>query len=250
MSTIRPRSESGATSNSPTILAQGVHRSFGIGAATNHVLRGIWIAVESAALTLIVGPSGSGKSTLLAVLSGLLRPDKGSVLVLGQRLWDRSPQAIDAFRLAHCGFIFQGFNLFGALTAVEQVALVLNHAGVTGHPAWQQATEALVAVGLGDRLHLRPGELSGGEKQRVAIARAFVKKPELIFADEPTSALDKENGRIVIELLHRAAVARGTTVLCVSHDPRLVEHADRVIHIEDGCIVADELRQQPVLSPA
>lgn len=246
MSALTPIRKPTRAPKKPTILAEDVYRSFGTGAAINHVLSGVAVAIAPAVLTLIVGPSGSGKSTLLAVLSGLLRPDRGNVLVLGQRLWDLPPQAVDAFRLAHCGFIFQGCNLFAALTAVEQVALILNHAGVTGRSAWRRATEALVAVGLSNRLHLRPTELSGGEKQRVAIARALVKNPEMIFADEPTSALDRENGRVVIELLHRAAISRGTTVLCVSHDPRLIEHADRVIRIEDGTIVADDYRQNSI----
>ncbi len=225
-----------------TILGRDLRRSFGTGAVVNHVLKGLSIEVRPRELTLIVGPSGCGKSTLLAVLSGLLRPDGGKVTVLGIDLWELPPAAIDAFRLIHCGFVFQGFNLFAALTALEQVMLPLNYASVTGSEARAKALAALVDVGLEHRIGLRPGELSGGEKQRVAIARALVKNPELIFADEPTSALDKENGRLVVELLHRAATERGATVLCVTHDPRLINYADRVIRIEDGRITADDRR--------
>jgi putative ABC transport system ATP-binding protein len=222
-----------------TIVARGINKSFGAGTTRNHVLKDIAVTIESGQLTLIMGPSGCGKSTLLATLSGLLRPDTGVVDVLATRLWGLTGDRIDAFRLAHCGFVFQGFNLFAALTALEQVMLPLNHAGVSGRPAVERAYQALCEVGLGAQASLRPTELSGGQKQRVAIARAFVKDPELIFADEPTSALDRENGQLVIALLHRAARERGATVLCVTHDQRLVAHADRLITMEDGRITAD-----------
>ena len=229
-----------ATENS--IVGSELSRSFGAGSACVHVLKGLSIDIRPGELTLIVGPSGCGKSTLLAVLSGLLRPDQGRVLALGTDLWSLDQAAIDRFRLASCGFVFQGFNLFSALTAHQQVMLPLNYAGIFGDEADRRAYGALVEVGLGPRAHLRPIELSGGEKQRVAIARALVKNPPLIFADEPTSALDKENGRRTIELLHGAATVRNATVLCVSHDPRLIDHADRVIRMEDGRILADEHR--------
>ncbi len=232
----------GARSNDPAIIGRDLRRSFGAGVAVNHVLKEFSIEIQPRELTLIVGPSGCGKSTLLAVLSGLLRPDAGSVTVLGTELWALTQPAIDAFRLAHCGFVFQGFNLFASLTALEQVILPLNYSGVSQEHVVEQAQRALVDVGLADRAHLRPAELSGGEKQRVAIARALVKDPQLIFADEPTSALDKENGRLVVELLHRAALDRGATVLCVTHDPRLIDYADRVVRIEDGRITNDNRR--------
>ncbi len=222
-----------------TVTARGVDKSFGAGAARNHVLKAIDIAIRPGELTLIMGPSGCGKSTLLAVLSGLLRPDAGSVEALGELLWKLGNDRIDAFRLAHCGFIFQGFNLFAALTALEQVMLPLNYAGITGRDAVERAHIALCDVGLAAQTHLRPTELSGGQKQRVAIARAFVKQPTLVFADEPTSALDKENGQVVVSLLHRAARERGATVLCVTHDQRLVTHADRMLLMEDGHITTD-----------
>ncbi|MDZ3836230.1 MAG: ABC transporter ATP-binding protein [Rhodospirillales bacterium] len=224
----------------PTIIARDIDKAFATGTIVTPVLRGVSLVIDPGQLTLIVGPSGSGKSTLLAVLSGLLRPDAGEVMILGRSLWRLSSREIEAFRLDHAGFVFQGFNLFPSLTALQQVALLLNHTGVAGDKAWTRALAALQLVGLGARMHLRPAELSGGEKQRVAIARALVKDPLLIFADEPTSALDKENGRIVAALLRRAAIERRATVLCVSHDPRLIEHADRVIRIEDGRLVSDD----------
>jgi putative ABC transport system ATP-binding protein len=232
----------------PTIVARDINKAFTTGNVVTPALKGISLVIASGELTLIVGPSGSGKSTLLAILSGLLRPDQGEVVIFGKSLWRLSPTDIDAFRLSHAGFVFQGFNLFPSLTALEQVALVLNYAGLIGEVAYSRAAAALQRVGLAGRMHLRPAELSGGEKQRVAIARAFVKEPALIFADEPTSSLDKENGRIVAGLLHRAAIERRATALCVSHDPRLIEHADRVIRIEDGRLVGDNVR--PTEAPA
>ena len=217
-----------------SISAAGIERSFATGKTVNRVLKDVSLDIHPAELTLIIGPSGSGKSTLIAVLSGLLRPDAGSVSVLGTVLWSLSQGGIDAFRLKNCGFVFQGFNLFSALTAREQVMLPLKYLGITGSKAREAAEAVLTEVGLAEQMHLRPLELSGGEKQRVAIARALVKQPRLIFADEPTSSLDSENGRIVISLLHRAAQQRGATVVAVSHDQRLISHSDRVVTLEDG----------------
>lgn len=228
------------TSRAPSIVGTRLLRSFGAGATMIHVLKDLSLEIYPGELTLIIGPSGCGKSTLLAVLSGLLRPSAGHVTALGTDLWSMEQTAIDGFRLAHCGFVFQGFNLFTSLTAHQQVMLPLNHAGIVGDEADTRAYAALDVVGLGQRAHLRPVELSGGEKQRVAIARALVKNPPLIFADEPTSALDKDNGRRIIELLHTAAHDRNASILCVSHDPRLIDHADRVVRMEDGRIQSDE----------
>jgi putative ABC transport system ATP-binding protein len=222
------------------IRASGIVRHFVTGKVVHTVLDGVDLAIEAGQLTLMMGPSGSGKSTLLAVISGLLRPDAGQVEAMGVDLWRLSDKRIDAFRLANCGFVFQGFNLFPALTAEEQVALPLTYQGLKSAEARRRAVEALDAVGLEARRHLRPLELSGGEKQRVAIARALAKQPQLIFADEPTSALDSANGQTVVRLLHEAARSRGAAVLCVTHDPRLVAHADRVVSLEDGQIRSDD----------
>jgi putative ABC transport system ATP-binding protein len=207
------------------------------------VLKGVNFDARHGDLTMVMGPSGSGKSTLIAALSGLLRPEEGRVDTLDvDDLWKLPPGRIDRFRLDHCGFIFQGFNLFPALTALKQVTTVLKYQGLSPAQARRRATEALEEVGLGPRLHQRPSELSGGEKQRVAIARALAKDPQILFADEPTSALDGENGQVVIRLLRRAATEHGAAVICVTHDPRLEAWADRVIHIEDGAIIDDERR--------
>jgi putative ABC transport system ATP-binding protein len=221
----------------PDIRAKGLVKSYRTGRVEARVLKGVDFSARHGDVTMVMGPSGSGKSTLVAALSGLMRPDAGEVTALGQSLWKLSPGKIDKFRLDHCGFIFQGFNLFASLTALQQVTTVLKYTGLTPDEAKAAAIESLTEVGLGKRLHLRPSELSGGEKQRVAIARAISKRPKLLFADEPTSALDSENGQIVIRLLRRAATEHGAAVICVTHDPRLEEYADRVIHIEDGLII-------------
>ncbi len=195
----------------------------------------------------LIGPSGCGKSTLLAVLSGLQKIDSGRVLALGSELGQLDLRALERFRLQHTGFVFQGFNLFPALSAFEQVELPLNHMGMTRDEAHARARRSLEEVGLAHRMKLRPSELSGGEKQRVAIARALAKEPELLFADEPTSALDAANGQMIIDILHRIAHTHGTTVLCVSHDPRLVIHADRVLAMEDGRILSDRRNHAPII---
>jgi len=183
----------------------------------------------------MMGPSGSGKSTLLAVLSGLLRPDHGQVISLGQDIWKLSETEQESFRLKHVGFIFQGYNLFGAFNAVQQLELVgCWGMGMTTAQSRRKAKQILDMLGLAKKKHLRPAEMSGGEKQRVAIGRALMKDPELLFADEPTSALDWAHGEQVIELLQSAAHERGATVLCVAHDSRIIPYSDKVISLEDG----------------
>jgi len=237
------------------IEAHALSKRFKTGRTFVEVLKSVDFDAAHGELTMVMGPSGSGKSTLVAALSGLMRPDAGEVTALDRALWSLPTAKIDKFRLDHCGFIFQGFNLFASLTALQQVALVLKYTGLSGRAAREKAAEALTEVGLGHRLDYRPLQLSGGEKQRVAIARALAKAPQLLFADEPTSALDGENGQLVIRLLHRAAREHGAAVICVTHDPRLEAHADRVIHIEDGRILDDlkpgrDLAPAPVLVPA
>ena len=228
----------------PTLASRSIAKAFTTGEIRTQVIRDSSLEVWPGELTLIAGPSGSGKSTLLSMLSGLLRPDTGHVFALKTDLWTLGDRELERFRLLHCGFVFQGFNLFNALTAFDNVVLPLQYLGVPGREVERRAQRALDEVGLCDRSHLRPAELSGGEKQRVAIARALVKEPALLFADEPTSALDKANGQIVIDLLKRIARRHGATVLGVTHDPRLLSHADRVIYLEDGAVVRDE-RNRP-----
>ncbi len=224
----------------PAIRAEGIVKSYGSGATRMDILRGIDLVIHRGELTLLMGPSGSGKSTLMAVLAGLSQPDLGTVSILGQALHGLDEDALNDIRLRHCGFIFQGFNLFGALSALDQVRLVLDLTGTPAADIDPRARATLGQVGLADRLRLKPAALSGGEKQRVAIARALAKQPALLFADEPTSALDRQNGEIVTRLLARIARDHGAAVLCVTHDSRLLPFADRILRIEDGRIVGDE----------
>jgi putative ABC transport system ATP-binding protein len=216
-------------SSANALSAQGLVKRFKTGRTFVEVLKGVDFHARHGDVTMVMGPSGSGKSTLIAALSGLLKPDQGRVSAMGEDLWSRRPGKIDRFRLQHCGFIFQGFNLFPALTALQQVTTVLKYQGLSRAEARRIAVDALDEVGLKPRMNQRPSELSGGEKQRIAIARAIAK---------PTSALDGENGQVVIRLLRRAATEHNAAVICVTHDPRLESFADRIIHIEDGRILA------------
>jgi len=220
------------------ISARNIEKSFKTGKVMTPVLKGVSLNIAEGEIALVMGPSGSGKSTLLAAISGLLKPDGGDVHALGEDIWHLSKGKIDKFRLDNCGFIFQGFNLFGSLTARQQVETVLKYAGFPKEELTTIAETALGEVGLTNLLSKRPDALSGGEKQRVAIARALAKNPKLIFADEPTSALDGENGANVMALLRRSAKSHGASVLCVTHDVRLAAYADRIITIEDGRILS------------
>jgi putative ABC transport system ATP-binding protein len=229
-----------------TLRARRLTRSFGVGETRTTALRSVSLDLRAGELALLMGPSGSGKSTLLAALSGLLRPDGGKVWALGEDLWDLSEPEQERFRLAHCGFVFQGYNLFPALTARQQLEMVLRWGeGIPAREARRQAEEMLDLLGLARKADLRPAELSGGEKQRVAIGRALIKQPAFCFADEPTSALDWHHGEQVVELLRAAAHERGATILAVSHDARLIPYADRVFHMDDG-----RLREQGCTEPA
>ncbi|MDY3554429.1 ABC transporter ATP-binding protein [Gemmata sp. JC717] len=219
----------------PALRGEELFRSFGTGDTRSYALKGVTADFRPGELNLLMGPSGSGKSTLLAVLSGLLRPDAGAVGALGRSVWQMSEDEMERFRLRHCSYIFQGYNLFPALTAREQLELVLRWGeGCSAREARARADRVLGQLGLSRKAHLRPAEMSGGEKQRVAIGRALVKNPALVFADEPTSALDWENGQQVINLLTETARERGAMVLVVTHDPRLTSYADRVFELADG----------------
>ena len=238
--------ETGVT---PTLRARRLTRSFGTGEVKTTALAEVSLDLYPGQLALLMGPSGSGKSTLLAVLSGLLHPDGGRVVALGQDIWTMSERERENFRLKHCGFIFQGYNLFPALTARQQLEMVLRWGrGESSREARRRADEILALLGLAKKANLRPGQLSGGEKQRVAIGRARIKEPTFCFADEPTSALDWKHGEQVIELLRVAAHDRGATILVVAHDSRIIPHVDRVFHLEDGILAestqAPELRER------
>jgi putative ABC transport system ATP-binding protein len=219
---------------SEPLQAFQVWKSFG----SQVVLSEVSLALYAGQVTCLMGPSGSGKSTLMAILAGLLHPDSGEVHLLGNDIWARgfSERDRDELRRKHCGFIFQQCNLMPALNAEQQLRIALEWASdVPSHEIGQRVRDTLIRLGLKDQLRSRPHQLSGGEKQRVAVARAMVKRPRVIFADEPTAALDWErNGRGVFDMLCKAAHEDGGTVLIVSHDQRIANRSDRVLHIADG----------------
>jgi putative ABC transport system ATP-binding protein len=221
----------------PALRGRDLTRTFGEGDTKSTAVHEVSIELATGQVGLLMGPSGSGKSTLLAILSGLLSPDSGQVSALGQDLWSMSDRERERFRLRHVGFIFQGYNLFAALTARQQLEMVVRWGeGASARDARRRADEMLALLGMAKKAHLRPSEMSGGEKQRVAIGRALIKDPNFCFADEPTSALDWAHGEQVIELLRAAAHERGAMVLIVAHDARIIPYVDRVFHIEDGVL--------------
>lgn len=238
----KSRSQSASTATGLTnaktgaITARGVEMVFQSGAERFQALKGIDLEVQHGDIQLLMGPSGSGKTTLLSILAGILTPTAGSVWLLGEEITSLSRDKLAQFRLENIGFIFQHFNLFPALTAAENIEVVLNVKGIRGRTARHQAQLLLEQVGIGDKANQKPSDLSGGQKQRVAIARAIAGNPRLIMADEPTAALDSRSGHTVISLLRSLAKEQGCTVLMVTHDPRIIDIADRVAYLEDGVL--------------
>lgn len=217
-----------------TVRVRGLTKTFGEGNRAVTAVGAVDLDLERGEVVLVMGPSGSGKTTLLLMLGAMLRPTAGAIEVGGVDLARAPERDLPLLRAGHFGFIFQDFNLLGALDATENVELAANLGGVTGRRARERATTLLTNVGLAHRLRHRPDQLSGGEKQRVAIARALANDPALILADEPTANLDSSIGRDVARLLRRLATDEGRTVVIVSHDDRLREIADRVLWLEDG----------------
>jgi putative ABC transport system ATP-binding protein len=201
------------------------------------VLRDVSFTIPDGAFVAIVGPSGSGKTTLLGLLAGLDVPTHGSVLLDGDDLTHLSEDRRAQLRGAKVGFVFQSFQLIPTLTALENVQVPLELRGDSGAPA--RARELLARVGLGDRVHHFPNQLSGGEQQRVAIARAFSNSPRLLFADEPTGNLDSETGARIVELLETLNRESGTTIVLVTHDLALARRAQRIIRLADGAVISD-----------
>jgi len=225
-----------------TLTAHNLTRSFGSGDNRVVALDDVSLELRPREFALLMGPSGSGKSTLLAVLSGLVPPDGGQVVALGQNVWVMSNLEREEFRRQSIGFIFQGYNLFPALTVREQLEMVLLWAVEAPPGEAESKVEAVLdLLGLTEKADHVPEQLSGGEKQRVAIARALIKDPKIIFADEPTSALDWQRGQQIVELLQASARERGAILVVVSHDNRLIPYADRVLHLDDGRISQPEV---------
>jgi putative ABC transport system ATP-binding protein len=218
----------------PAIRARSLQKSFGEGQARIPVLKGVDLDVEMGEVLFLVGPSGSGKTTLLSVIAGTLDSDDGELTVLGTSIPQLSPAAKTQFRKDNLGFIFQQYNLLPTLTVAENAAVPLIIRGLPLREAIARATVVLEDVGLGDRIDFLPSELSGGQQQRVAIARALVGEPRLILCDEPTANLDGEAGRRAMELLNRVGKRPDRAVIVVTHDSRIFEFGDRIVHMEDG----------------
>ena len=224
----------------PLLAARGITKTINTAAGDLHILKGVSMDLRPGELTLLMGPSGSGKTTLLSILGCILTATGGELKIAGEEAVGKTAEGLADLRRRHVGFVFQGYNLFPTLTAMENVMVALDVRGALTRDPVQASIDALKSVGLGHRLNTFPSKLSGGEKQRVAIARSLSGRPSVILADEPTAALDSENGKAVMELL--ASVAKDPTraVLAVTHDHRTLPYADRIIRIEDGIIVADE----------
>jgi putative ABC transport system ATP-binding protein len=222
------------------IQASRIGMTFGDGALATPVLHGVDLHLRPGELTLLTGPSGSGKTTLVSIVAGLLRPRAGTVDICGHRITAMSEGEVARVRRQHVGFVFQTDNLFPALTALQNVAEVLRLRGLPKTEALGRARAALEQVGLHHRLDHRPGELSGGQRQRVAVARALAGHPSLVIGDEITSALDGATAVQVMELV-RDYVTPRTAALIVTHDHRLERFADRIVAMEDGRVVSDQL---------
>ncbi|CAN0625644.1 putative hemin import ATP-binding protein HrtA [Burkholderia multivorans] len=216
------------------IDAHGINKWFGEGDARTQALRDVSMQARFGEMLLIVGPSGSGKTTLLSVISGILRPESGTVSIEGVDLWQQSNDAIAEFRLNRIGFVFQDYHLFPRLTTVENVAIPLILRRRPWDDAIAEALTYLDIVGLKNRAALPPVKLSGGEQQRVAIARAIVSQPDLLILDEPTASLDGDTGRVIIDFVKHDVLNDKRCIVIVTHDSRIFEYADRILRMEDG----------------
>ncbi|MFB6229232.1 MAG: ABC transporter ATP-binding protein [Halobacteriales archaeon] len=237
----------GPTSTDVVVDVSEARKTYDLG-GTVIALDGVSLSLPEGSYTAVMGPSGSGKSTLLNLIGGLDTPDTGTVRVAGENLGGATEDRRAAIRGTDIGFVFQTFNLMPRLTATENVALPLVFDGWSQADRRDRAREMLSSVGLGDRLDHSPTELSGGQRQRVAIARALAPDPALVLADEPTGNIDTETGREIMNLLADIH-ADGNTVLLVTHSRRIAEHANRIIHLQDGAIEEVESVETPTTSP-
>jgi putative ABC transport system ATP-binding protein len=218
----------------PVISVQNLDHFFGKGQLRKQVLFDINLDIYSGEIIIMTGPSGSGKTTLLTLVGGLRSAQQGSLQVLGRELCGASAEKLTVARRSH-GYIFQAHNLHGSLTALQNVRMGLElHKGISLDEMHKRSAQMLDLVGLGHRLNYYPDDLSGGQKQRVAIARALVSQPKIVLADEPTAALDSKSGRDVVNLMQQLAKEQGCTILLVTHDNRILDIADRIVHMEDG----------------
>ncbi len=233
----------------PILSARGVTKTYRTGSREVAALRGVDLDVHAGELVMVMGPSGNGKTTLLNCLSGLDDIDAGTVTVDGKDLFGMSDAERTRHRAQRMGFIFQAFNLIPVLSAAENVELPLLVTGVAPKVARERSHEMLDRVGLANRGHHRPGELSGGEQQRVTVARALVARPALIWADEPTGALDSKTAGEIVELLHEVHAA-GQTLVVVTHDESLGRSGQRLVEVRDGLVVGDQTARELQLTAA
>jgi putative ABC transport system ATP-binding protein len=235
----------------PTLLeARNLEKVYTIGNVETKALRGASLSVQKGEFTAIAGPSGSGKSTLLHILAGLDKPTTGEVFLEGQRVDGKTVADLAKLRLSQFGFVFQAYNLIPVLSAQENAAFVLELQGMSKQQRDKKALEALMILGMAEFKDRRPNQLSGGQQQRVAVARALAADPKIILADEPTANLDKNTSLSLIEHMKKLNEERGVTFLFSTHDPRLLEYVKRIIHVEDGRVVKDELVKSRSLEKA
>lgn len=221
----------------PVISIQNLNHHFGQGQLRKQVLFDINLQINAGEIVIMTGPSGSGKTTLLTLVGGLRSAQFGSLQVLGRELCGAKDKELTIARRQH-GYIFQAHNLHGSLTALQNVKMGLElHSHLSLAEMEVRAAQMLEQVGLGERLQYYPDDLSGGQKQRVAIARALVSHPKIVLADEPTAALDSKSGRDVVTLMQTLAKEQGCTILLVTHDNRILDVADRIVHMEDGRLI-------------
>ncbi len=218
------------------VKASELVKWFGEGEAKTVAVRGVSFEAYFGEMLYIEGPSGSGKTTLLSMISGILRPNSGSVTVEGKDIWSLTNDQLADFRLNTVGFVFQDYHLFPRLSTMENVAIPLILKKVGWDEAMGRAMEYLEVVGLRERAHLQPVKLSGGEQQRVAIARAIASRPDLLIFDEPTASLDGDTGRRIVDFVKRNILNDQRCIMIVTHDNRIFEYADRIMRMEDGML--------------
>lgn len=221
----------------PVVICKNIHKFYGHGSTRVEALRGVDLTINEGELRLLMGPSGSGKTTLISIIAGILTQDSGECFVNDIDLNHLPDQQKTRYRGSHIGFVFQVFNLIPSLTIEENISIPLLINNVPKDEASEKAKELLIEFDMGDKIGVYPKELSGGQQQRVAIARAIAYNPKIIVCDEPTSFLDHETGAKIMELLKAMVTKKNITLIIVTHDPRIVQYADKIDHVEDGRII-------------
>jgi putative ABC transport system ATP-binding protein len=225
------------------IQAVTINKWFGEGAARTHAVKDVSFEANFGEMLYVVGPSGSGKTTMLSIVSGILRPNSGTVKIEDADIWSLSSDALAEFRLHRIGFVFQDYHLFPRLTTAENVAIPLILQKRSWDAAIHEAESNLEIVGLRDRAELPPVKLSGGEQQRVAIARAIISRPDILIFDEPTASLDGDTGRNIVRFVREHILSDKRCIVIVTHDSRIYEFADRIMRMEDGRITTADRSQ-------